>query len=408
MAADGSPKRIATRLAVASLSLAATVVALELALRYMTFGSLGAPRTTFHLQLFDPHPTRGWTLKPDREALLRTADFTVDYRTNSRGFRDVEHTLEKPEGVYRVVVLGDSFMEAGQVALEESFPRLLEQRLAGRRAEVVNLGISGYGTLQELLMLQEEGLRYDPDLVVLALFPDNDLRNNHPELERRLGFLPDRPFARFGPTGELETFTRDSKVEYMNLSVQQERFAKKQRAQTWWKRTVLYDRWDKAKRAREDADSTVPKYDPNIWLGIYAGSFDPTLGPGDVTADELATYWRESFDLLGPLLAEVRDAAEAGGARLLVFTVPARPQVDTGWAELLDTRYPSLALDPPAVNARIVGLAAEHGVELLDLLPAFRAAHAEGRALHNVIDDDHWNAEGHRLAAELVAAALAD
>ena len=60
-----------------------------------------------------------------------------------------------------------------------------------------------------------------PDLVLLALFPDNDLRNNHPELEKRLGFLPDRPFARFDESGRLETFRRDSRAEYMDLATQQ-------------------------------------------------------------------------------------------------------------------------------------------------------------------------------------------
>jgi lysophospholipase L1-like esterase len=408
MAAARTPRRTAVGLAAGALSLGLTLAVLEAGLRLSTYGSLWAPTHAYHLQLFDPHPTRGWTLKPALDEWLRTPDFTVHFQTSSKGFRDVEHTHEKPPGAFRVVVLGDSFMEAGQVDLEQAFVKQLERRLDAPGAEVINLGVSGYGTLQELLMLQEEGLRYDPDVVVVAFFPDNDLRNNHPELEKRLGFLPDRPFARFDAAGALEVFRRDSKVEYMNLASQQRRLKNKQKAQTWWKRTVLYDKWEKAARAGSAADPSIPKYDPNIWLGVYAERFDPALGPGDATADELGRYWEESFDLLGPLLAEMQRTAEAGSARLLVFTVPARPQVDTEYAALLDRRYPTLALDPPAVNARLVALAAEHGVELLDLLPAFQAAAADGAVLHNVIADDHWNAAGHALAAERVAEALAD
>lgn len=401
-------RRLAVGFGASVVSVGLALVGLELALRAVTFGSLRAPSYGYHLQLLSRHPTRGWTLEADAEALLRTLDFTVDFRTNSAGFRDVEHELEKPPGVFRVVVLGDSFMEAGQVALESSFVRLLEARLGARRAEVINLGVSGYGTAQELLMLREEGLRYDPDLVLLALFPDNDLRNNHPELERRLGFLPSRPFARLVEGGEIEMFERESRTEYMNLAVQQRRLANKQKARTWWKRTLLHDRWERAVRATRATDRSRLGFDPNIWLGIYATRYDPSLGPGDATAEELEGFWGESLEALGPLLAAVREAGARNGARLLVFTVPARAQVDTRYAELLQSRYPTLALDPPAVNARIVAEVAAHGVEILDLLPAFQAAHARGEVLHHVIDDSHWSEAGHRLAAELVAGALAD
>lgn len=68
---------------------------------------------------------------------------------NSKGLRDVEHNCEKEEGIFRIVVLGDSFMEAYQVPLEQSFPRLLEKNLnkrSSKKVEVINLGVGGHGT----------------------------------------------------------------------------------------------------------------------------------------------------------------------------------------------------------------------------------------------------------------------
>jgi len=96
-----------------------------------------------------------------------------DYKgaSNSLGFRDVEHAVAKPAGVYRIVVLGDSVAMGLHVdRSEDIFPRVLEGELnrSGLRTEVINLSVSGYNTQQEVEMLKEKGLRYSPDLVLLA------------------------------------------------------------------------------------------------------------------------------------------------------------------------------------------------------------------------------------------------
>ena len=71
-----------------------------------------------------------------------------DVSFNSAGMRDREHAVGKEAGVFRILVLGDSFMEAFQVPFEASLPSLLEQALGqrtGKRVEVVNAGVSGWG-----------------------------------------------------------------------------------------------------------------------------------------------------------------------------------------------------------------------------------------------------------------------
>jgi lysophospholipase L1-like esterase len=96
-----------------------------------------------------------------------------DYRgaSNSLGFRDVEHAVAKPPGVYRILVLGDSVAMGLHVDDSEAiFPRVLERTLdqRGLKAEVINFAVSGYNTQQEVELLREKGLRYRPDLVLLA------------------------------------------------------------------------------------------------------------------------------------------------------------------------------------------------------------------------------------------------
>ena len=84
----------------------------------------------------------------------------ANFEVNSAGFRDREHTLDKPTDVIRVAVLGDSYIEALQVSTEAMFATVLEQELNSRkvfgqqRVEVLSFGVSGFGTAQELLMLR--------------------------------------------------------------------------------------------------------------------------------------------------------------------------------------------------------------------------------------------------------------
>ena len=96
-----------------------------------------------------------------------------DYKgaSNSLGFRDVEHAVAKPAGVYRIAVLGDSIAMGLHVdRFEDTFPPILQQllRQRGLNAEVMSFAVSGYNTQQEVEIFRERGLRYRPDLVLLA------------------------------------------------------------------------------------------------------------------------------------------------------------------------------------------------------------------------------------------------
>ena len=106
-----------------------------------------------------------------------------DYRgsSNALGYRDRDHAVGKPRGVYRILVLGDS-IAAGLGILDygRTFPGMLEGllRRRGVEAEVLNFAVTGYNTMQEVATLEERGLRYRPDLVLLA-YDLNDVEQNN-------------------------------------------------------------------------------------------------------------------------------------------------------------------------------------------------------------------------------------
>jgi len=106
----------------------------------------------------------GWSLTPGARAVSKSTGQPIEYAINSAGFRDREFPREKPAGVFRILVVGDSHAFGFGVPLDKHFTKLLEGYFTG--VEVMNLGVSGYGVDQELLFLRDTGFAYHPDLVV--------------------------------------------------------------------------------------------------------------------------------------------------------------------------------------------------------------------------------------------------
>ena len=119
-------------------------------------------------------------LQPNAEFWHTDPDGSWKFVTNGQGFRAKEDFhLEKPPGVFRVIALGDSTTEGFEVRQNATYPAVLERylRKSGINAEVFNTGVSGFGTAEELIYLENEGIKYKPDAVVLGFF-GNDFDDN--------------------------------------------------------------------------------------------------------------------------------------------------------------------------------------------------------------------------------------
>ena len=127
--------------------------------------------------VFEPVPDLAFTGNP-------RYFFEYEGRSNRLGYRDRDHAIAKPPGVYRIVVLGDSIAAGYRIPrLEDTFPALLEARLRrqGLPVEVLNFGVSGYNTMQEVETLRVRALRFAPDLVLVA-YCHNDRRPPDPRI----------------------------------------------------------------------------------------------------------------------------------------------------------------------------------------------------------------------------------
>jgi hypothetical protein len=161
----------------ASMSL--TLLVSECILRVTGAGNMTVSPDT----LFRSDRDVGWICTPNvNERYFKPGSFDVRVICNSHGLRDSEKGYAKPPETWRIGILGDSYAWGFGVENEEMVSTVLQNLIPN--AETINFGVKGYSTLQEVLRLETEGLRYKPDLTLL-FFCRNDLEDNFDDKEMK-------------------------------------------------------------------------------------------------------------------------------------------------------------------------------------------------------------------------------
>jgi hypothetical protein len=312
----------------------------------------------------------------------------VHITTNSLGLRGPE-LGPKPAGVRRVLALGDSFTFGHAVEAAETWPAVLEQLLnarGGPRYEVVNAGVGGHGTGQQLLMYDELEPRVQPDVVVLGFSIVNDVLDNLCVDAERWGAKADAPCFRLEGAELTLVPPRPSPVQ---------RFS-------WPRSRALALLLGQAKR--------ITLWNPRVLR--VAHSLGIGVANTRILPDTVAGWYDERFaepgwTLTKRLLLELRAHTRRHHVPMAVLLIPSALQVDRGLqgalGALADDRASIQAfLRDPHRPQRILGDFC-HGAELpcADPLPLSLAAEARGERHYYPIDG-HWTPAAHRIAAQLV------
>jgi hypothetical protein len=334
---------------VAAAALAALVL-LELVLRATGYS---AP------QLYQLDPQLGWSLRAHRHG-WRTSDGARGYAIiNPAGFRDREHPLDKPDPVYRIAVLGDEYSEAAPVALRDTWWWQLEPQLQrcdfqpGKLIEVLNFGVAGYSTAQELMLLQTRVMRYAPDLVLLQFAPDDVIDNSYALAPNKL-----RPFYLLDAHGLPridESFTTAPDFE--------------RGMQTRYRLAAeIADHTRAFQLVRELARQTLiaPAHADEVPLGA----------PSDSLHEQA---WR----ITEALIAKMNDYVRRNGAALDLVAVPAAAEEGHGVAY---------------ADQRLAALGKRLDLPVIALAPYMHRAHYRASGA--------WTVEGHRAAAAALAQRL--
>ncbi|MCX6563879.1 MAG: GDSL-type esterase/lipase family protein [Candidatus Aminicenantes bacterium] len=161
-------RRLFIRLFLVFAATAVTLGAVEVLVRVF-WNKLSGPAViplTLKTHRFSANPVTGYELVPGSVAFEDNAW----YRINRDGIRDGDYPRTKPNGTYRIAVLGDSCTFGLGLELGDTWPKQLERELQSTNPhlEVINFGVMGYNTPQEAERIQDKVLGYSPDLIIIG------------------------------------------------------------------------------------------------------------------------------------------------------------------------------------------------------------------------------------------------
>ena len=326
----------------------------------------------------------GWKHIPRASGWLVKPEFEVEYRINGAGLRDLDYGRRRPLEGRRLLVMGDSFAEGWGVQLEESVSKKLEKKLQKtapkKTFEVLNFGVAGYGTDQEMLLFEELGRFYQPHLV-LVLFYVNDLINN----ANRQGIGAERGYKPYFRVG------RDGGLQLRGVPVRKTPFWDENFWDTrpWQERLLrhLSQHWHLYALTNKSLAPEVPRAQrQKFYESLYGVQSNRSL-------DQI-------WELTGKLLQAFHAKIQGAGGQMLLVYVPAIVQVDkTNWRSKRDLHGLIGEFDLQKPNREITRLAAAYRIPLLDLCEPFVRVSEREELYYR---ESHWNVRGHALAANLI------
>jgi len=345
----------------------------------------------------------GWTFTPGEE--VQHTNF-VDYATttpvNSIGFLDREPEPAADDDVFRIAFLGDSFVEAAQVAIGDKMQvqleEILHQELPDRRFRTYGFGYSGCGTSNVLPFYTEYARQYEPDLVVLV-FVSNDLANNSPVLESiRNGWHPYHPPRFFFESGAdgARPVAVDPTWHEKTLKTPLPPAPEPTAADEWlsWSRCYQHfkSKWATGNFARlklyHERAAELAAMDPAF--AAMLADYDPAEEDMDAMffAEDLPPVFENALESTKASFRRFQELCEVDGARLLVLV----HEQCTGQRSLQRTAVANGYRD------RIVAILDDLDIDYLDL-HGVATARGEPSDMH-FSRDGHWSPTGHRWVAE--------
>jgi len=334
------------------------------------FGKLSGDRTgpaatfTFDRNLSYGRPANlSWEGRPRSDMAMRwnlpiRSAERHTFTTDSRGFRNPRE-IDRAD----IALIGDSYIEGSYLSDEHTTATALEH-LTG--LTIVNLGRSGYGTLQELEVLRRYAVPLSPRMVAWFFFEGNDLYDDQ-NFENSMLYLR-----------EHDSFDKSKRPPFREASFSVNSFM--------FVRRIL--------------DPIVPNVVPaSGWFNDERGQRH-RLHFYDYPELEWREYEEERFTKTKQALLEAERECRENECRLVIFFIPMKFRVYGGYSTF-PPHSPSVEWRPWDLADRFIDFCQQSGLDCLDMTTPMQRAAAAGKLLY-APEDSHWNRAGHRFVAELV------
>jgi len=352
------PRRVVRGLAAVFVAALIAFVACEIAARIIFPAPPDRTRQPPVAYLYDPEIR--YVLAPNQQGWIDDGLVTV----NAAGFRSRTQTdLPKPPGRFRIVVLGDSVTIGMGVADDQSFPAqvetLLRQRVRGRDLDVVNLGVPGYDTRQEVGLLRRRVAELKPDLVLVGFY-SND--------------VPDILEGEATPAGTPIPASQQRAGQVLHMDSTSPSFADRYLR----KSRIIFIAGRTFNRARGAGESGMARL--SIEMDMVQGKHSPQID--------------RAWSKIETELQTLRTLARSSGFECAIVALPPR--------ELITGQYGG-----SAYLSQLHAVADPLGFPVIDPIPAMLATQAGRDGLYIPYDRNHPNAIGHRAIAEAIASSIA-
>ena len=349
-------------------------------------------------QTYDYH--RGFSLRPNASGWwLREGEAYV--KINKQGLRDKEYIKNKNKNVFRIAVLGDSFAEARSIPIEKTFWFLMENELNlckqnKKKIEVINFGVTEYSTAQQLLTLRHHVWDYEPDIILLAFFSDNDISDNSKILSNKNY----RPFFVLKNNDlVLDNSFRKSK-SYLLLKSWTGQFVVKltdySRITQLLKEVYIKQHFKKERRDR------------NQEINNKQNSVDETAISYNQIYNPIEEKWKEAWLITESIIRLMNKDVEEKNSKFIVVTLsnPAQVYPDSSFRKSLTKKINNNDLFYP--DKRIKKLGKEEGFLVINLAKKMKDYAEENQIfLHGFSKDimgvGHWNIAGHKIASQIIS-----
>lgn len=312
---------------------------------------------------YEPDPLCGYRMRPETDFVFANSfrGYAARVHTNSHGLRDDEFPVAKPAGEFRVLLIGDSFTAGLEVDRRETFEAVCESQLARHGpVQVINAGVRGYNLDNIRGFLENEGIHYEPDVVVY-LFVENDLTN---EIESKPAVTDEtRGTVWHGWIGRLSAYS------HLLRRVQ-----------------IL-----RARVALRRDPATGPPDKARISTGLYLMLLDENRG-------------NPAFSRTAERICHLDDICRNHAAHFVLVGAPHREEIDptvqAWWRRVTRAKgHP----DFDGVRDFLASTARQCSLDRMDPIPVFRRERPQVRSFW-FHEDGHLNREGHRLLGQLLAA----
>src|SRR5215510_3191850 len=366
----------------------------------------------------EPDALLGWKKIPNKRSQLVAEEYTTSEKLNSKGLRGPEYSYDKTADEYRILALGDSFTEGYTVDFDQVFSEVLKRRLnhkKDRYYEVINAGTFAYGTDQEYLFFKEEGKKYHPDLTILMFFA-NDVWDNYKEGWCKPRFkvgedhqliLTKNPCSKTAipPSPPRPTIVGTSRSPLLPRT-------KDWLAAQFWvyrfitdtiRKTYVHDLAVRIRLAEEPAAKEPPQTPIQITRAVV-----PIPEEYRVWEKTYNNQVREGWKITEAIINELKKETASVGSNFLVFYIdPQRSIYDEIWQDF-KSQFGITDEDwnRDQVKIELEGACNRNHIDFIDSTEQFRIAASRLRREHSrlyFLKDGHWNANGHKLAGELLA-----